>query len=461
LQFLTASRPALAHAFVSAPPANDTDWCTFYLSSFLDVIADADRSRPLWPLCPAWPWAAGVDLDSNIPNGEPLKLSRTGSSGPPWEGHIYYFDLCKTPETCGNCVDDSFYPPVTYASEFGWIGTPSFETLAPVLTGGNADYTLTSPGMTYRQNTIVHMTTVYNMVAYNFGRYAAPLLNTSTIPAFRSALHLGMLAQADCVRAEVEHYRRGRNGPENTHGTMFWMLGAIWPAPSWDSLEYGGRWKMLHYSAREFYHPIALDAFCSPSITNCSAVTIHIGNEQMVAINANVSLEVLRYRDGGGGAVASWPASLPGGSGAGAFFSVPSTLALLASAGCSALSDCLLRVHARDLSTGLDLRAPALRSLTIWADANLEQASISITALGGGKFSVSSDVVAPHTMLHAAEAGHFDPNNLLLLPGQAVTTTWIPGPAGPSTPTGVYALTINGASASAALYDALSAGCVH
>lgn len=351
-------------------------------------------------------------------------------------------------------MDDSLYPPVTYASEFGWVGTPSFETLAPVLTGGDADYTLTSPGMTYRQNTIVHMTTVYNMVAFNFGRYAVPVLNTSTIRAFRSALHLSMLSQADCIRAEVEHYRRGRNSAANTHGTMYWMLGAIWPAASWDSLEYGGRWKMLHYSARDFYNPIALDAYCAPSITNCSALNVHIGNEKTVGVNANVTVEVVRFSDGGGGTVASWLAALPGGTGAGTFFSVPDTLSLISSAGCSSHSDCLIRVHAVDTATGLDLRAPALRSLTIWADANLSQASLIITQIGGGNVSISSNVVAPHTMLHAAELGHFDPNNLLLLPGQPVTTSWVPGPGSPAVPTGVYAVTINGASISAAFYAA-------
>lgn len=437
---------------ISAPPANDTDWDTFYLDNFLDVIAGADRSRAVWPLCPAFPWAAGVDLESSLPNGEPLKLSKTGNSGPPWEGHVYFFDLCKTPGTCGNCVDDSLYPPTTYASEFGWIGAPSFETLAPVLTGGEADYTLTSPGMTYRQNTIVHQTTVYNMVAYNFGSYAEKVINTSTVAAFRSALHLSMLAQADCIRAEVEHYRRGRNGPANTHGTMYWMLGAIWPAPSWDSIEYGGRWKMLHYAAHDFYHPLALDAFCSPSITNCTSITAHIGNEHRFAISANVTVEVVRFSDGVVTTAASWPVQLAGGEGAGAFFADKSTSALMAVGGCNAFEECLFRLRAIDAVAGLDLRPPVLRSLTLWADARLSPATLTILPLGAGNFTISSNVVAPHTMLHAVELGHFFPNNLLLFPNQPLLTTWVPGPGAPAVPTGVYALTINGASTSAAEY---------
>ena len=436
----------------NAPPGDPSNWVNFYLRHFLDVVATADSSRPVWPLCPAFPWAAGVDPASGLPNGDPLQLSRTGYSGPPWEGHVYFFDLCATPETCRNCVDDSMYPPTTYASEFGWVGAPSFETLAPALTGGLADLTLTSPGMVYRQNTIVHMDKVYNMVRYNFGDFAAPVVDTASVPAFRHALHLSMLAQADCLRAEVEHYRRGRNGPDNTHGTMFWMLDAFWPSPSWDSLEYGGRWKMLHYAARDFYNAIALDAFCSPSITNCSSLVVHVGSELLAPVNATVRLEIVRFADGGGGgvAVAEWPAPLAG-PGAGLFFDVPSTVQLVTQAGCMRLNDCIVLVHAVDAASGEQLRPPALRSLTLWANATLPAVTISVTSLGGGNFSVAAaGGVAPHTMVHAETLGHFLPNNLLLMPGQPLVTSWVPGPGGAAEPEGVYAVSINGGSASLA-----------
>ena len=41
--------------------------------------------------------------------------------------------MCDTLERCGNCVDDSFYRRTSFASEFGSIGMPSFESLQPVL----------------------------------------------------------------------------------------------------------------------------------------------------------------------------------------------------------------------------------------------------------------------------------------------------------------------------------------
>jgi len=103
-------------------------------------------------------------------------------------------------------------------------------------------------------------------------------------------------------------------------------------------------------------------------------------------------------------------------------------------------------VAASDPATGAALRPPAIRSLTLWADAQLPPAVVTVTPLGGGLFSVASNAVAPHTMVHAAEAGHFSDNNLLLLPGVAVTTAWVPAPGSPAIPTGVYAVSVNGGS---------------
>jgi len=212
-------------------PANVTAWGDLFLTHFLDVVAATDASRPVWPVCPSYPWAAGVDPDSSLPTGAPLAISSADTPSPPWETHFYRFDMCKTPETCGPCVDDAFYPPTTYASEFGWVGAPSLETLAPAL-GGEADYTLKSAAMTFHGNYFITMEQVYNQVVYNFGAHAAPYVDVASVPAFRRALYFSMLSQADCLRAEVEHNRRGRDGPTNTHGTMYWMLDAIVRSPA-------------------------------------------------------------------------------------------------------------------------------------------------------------------------------------------------------------------------------------
>ncbi len=38
-------------------------------------------------------------------------------------------------------------------------------------------------------------------------------------------------------------------------GALYWQLNDLWPVVSWSSIEYDGRWKLLHYEARRFFAP--------------------------------------------------------------------------------------------------------------------------------------------------------------------------------------------------------------
>jgi beta-mannosidase len=53
----------------------------------------------------------------------------------------------------------------------------------------------------------------------------------------------------------VEHWRRH---PDRVAGILYWQLNDCWPVASWSSLDYFGRWKALHYSARRFFAPLML-----------------------------------------------------------------------------------------------------------------------------------------------------------------------------------------------------------
>ena len=39
-------------------------------------------------------------------------------------------------------------------------------------------------------------------------------------------------------------------------GTLYWQLNDTWPVASWSSIDYFGRWKALHYMARNFFAPL-------------------------------------------------------------------------------------------------------------------------------------------------------------------------------------------------------------
>lgn len=63
------------------------------------------------------------------------------------------------------------------------------------------------------------------------------------------------LNQAFCMRVGVEHFRRSW---PYCAGATYWQLNDCWPCFSWSSIEYGGNWKALHYTAKKFFNPLLL-----------------------------------------------------------------------------------------------------------------------------------------------------------------------------------------------------------
>ena len=43
-----------------------------FRSFVMTVVAQEDRTRAIWPSCPALGWTGGVDKLTAIPNGKPL-----------------------------------------------------------------------------------------------------------------------------------------------------------------------------------------------------------------------------------------------------------------------------------------------------------------------------------------------------------------------------------------------------
>jgi beta-mannosidase len=70
-------------------------------------------------------------------------------------------------------------------------------------------------------------------------------------------IYLSQISQAMAMKIETEFYRRNReidstNGHGFTMGALYWQINDIWQAPTWASIEFGGKWKLLHSFARNF-----------------------------------------------------------------------------------------------------------------------------------------------------------------------------------------------------------------
>ena len=69
--------------------------------------------------------------------------------------------------------------------------------------------------------------------------------------------YLSQLNQAYAMKVGIEHFRRSM---PRTMGALYWQLNDCWPVFSWSGIEFGGKWKALHYAARRFFAPLLVSA---------------------------------------------------------------------------------------------------------------------------------------------------------------------------------------------------------
>ncbi|MBM7579654.1 beta-mannosidase [Jeotgalibacillus terrae] len=97
---------------------------------------------------------------------------------------------------------------------------------------------------------------------------------------FDSMIYASQLLQAEAIKYGVEHWRRNRG---RCMGSLYWQLNDCWPVASWSSIDYYGRWKALHYFAKNFYAPVLLSVR-----EEGNDVEIHVTNDSLKAVRAEV-----------------------------------------------------------------------------------------------------------------------------------------------------------------------------
>jgi beta-mannosidase len=162
-----------------------------------------------------------------------------------------------------------------FCSEFGYQSFPSIEgirTYAP-----EDQFNVTSPVLEHHQRNPGGNTRILeNMTRY----FRFP-------EGFDNFVYLSQVQQAMAIKMAVEHFRGLR---PLCMGALYWQLNDMWPVCSWSSLEYGGKWKLLHYSAKRFFAPLLITAKEVDGSLEIRAV-----NDGMKPVNAVARIRVIDF----------------------------------------------------------------------------------------------------------------------------------------------------------------------
>lgn len=180
-----------------------------------------------------------VKLYSNLPYEHTSPLSNWGNDAFYNHGTQHYWGVWH-----GND------PLIDFARKMGRFnaeyGFQSFPEQATLLTFSSPkDWNLDSPLMKLRQKSYVGNQMIAKHSDLLYGK-------TSDFLQF---VYFAQLTQARAVGLAVVSHRM--NFPKCT-GSLYWQYNDCWPAPTWSSVDYFGRWKALQYQVKEDFKDVAL-----------------------------------------------------------------------------------------------------------------------------------------------------------------------------------------------------------
>ncbi|KAH1395714.1 hypothetical protein KXW65_009110 [Aspergillus fumigatus] len=230
-----------------------------YISLILPLVYENTRSITYSPSSTTEGYLY-VNLSAPVPMAERYSNTTPGS---------YYGDTDYYNYDTSVSFDYNHYPVGRFANEFGFHSMPSLQTWQQAV--DPEDLQFNSSVVVLRN----HHYTAGGLFTDNFKNsskgmgemtmgveayYPIPSKSDS-VANFSAWCHATQLFQADLYKSQIQFYRRGSGMPERQLGSLYWQLEDIWQAPTWAGIEYDGRWKVLHYVARDIYQPIIVSPF--------------------------------------------------------------------------------------------------------------------------------------------------------------------------------------------------------
>ncbi|KAI9751876.1 MAG: MAPK protein hog1 [Chaenotheca gracillima] len=246
----------------NADPGND-QWMHEYEQLFLDVLLPVvyGNSRSI-SYTPSSTNNGYLSLNFSRPN--PM-IERYNNATP---GSIYgdtdHYEYNST-----LAFNFSSYPIGRFANEFGYHSMPSLQSWQQVLMPEDLHFNSSTivlrnhhyPSGSLNTTNYDNSTKGMGEMTYAVQQWYPSPQQSDPIANFSAWCHTTQIFQADFYISQIAYYRRGSGLPERNLGSLYWQLEDIWQAPTWAGIEYDGRWKVLHYRAKDIYQPVIIYPF--------------------------------------------------------------------------------------------------------------------------------------------------------------------------------------------------------
>ena len=215
-----------------------------------EVVANYDSTRPYWPSSP------GSDI------GEKESLDKG-------DAHYWMVWWGKEPFEKYNTAIPRFM------SEYGFQSFPELETVEKYTLP--EDHHIYSDVMKSHQRSSIGNETIED---YMLRYYKSP-------KDFASFLYVSQLLQAYGIQVGIEAHRRNR---DRCMGSLYWQINDCWPVASWSSIDYYGKWKALHYTAKKSF-----ENFLISFENKGENMDVFVISDSLKPINASLKLSLIDF----------------------------------------------------------------------------------------------------------------------------------------------------------------------
>ncbi len=210
--------------------------------------------------------------DPDRPYLSTTPISNWGKMDNFYRGDMHYWGVWHGPDDF-----DGYEKYVgRFMSEYGFPSFPEPGTVKAFASG--KDYALESPVISARQKSYIGNGKIVEFVNQYF----------KEVSDFDDLIYKSQLCQAIGLRKAVVAHRLNKG---HCMGSLYWQLNDTWPAISWSTIDYYGKWKAAHYQLKELYN----DLLVVP-LLNEDQFTFWLVSDYPEALEGKLEIEVKSFR---------------------------------------------------------------------------------------------------------------------------------------------------------------------